>query len=170
MVYGVTRDMTTMGKIIGGGLPLAAYGGRADIMNKIAPMGPVYQAGTLSGNPLAVTAGIAMLMYLEAHPEVYTTIEERVVQLTANVPRGVTVNRVGSMFTFFMQSGPVTDYESAKRSDTERFGRLFHHLLDRGIYFPRWQYEAWFMSAAHSEEDVLRTAAAIEEFCEQDGR
>jgi glutamate-1-semialdehyde 2,1-aminomutase len=160
--------MTTLGKIIGGGLPLAAYGGRADIMKKIAPVGPIYQAGTLSGNPLAVTAGITMLHLLEARPDVYDQLAKRTVQLTANMPDGVSVNRVGSMFTFFLQRGPVTDYESAKKSDTARFGQLFHFLLERGIYFPPSQFEAGFLSAAHAEEQVLRTAAAIREFLMND--
>jgi glutamate-1-semialdehyde 2,1-aminomutase len=167
-LFGVTPDMTTLGKIIGGGLPLAAYGGRADIMKKIAPVGPIYQAGTLSGNPLAVTAGITMLHLLEARPDVYDQLAKRTVQLTANMPDGVSVNRVGSMFTFFLQRGPVTDYESAKKSDTARFGRLFHFLLERGIYFPPSQFEAGFLSAAHTEEQVLRTAAAIREFLMND--
>ncbi len=169
-LYGVAPDMTTLGKIIGGGLPLAAYGGRADIMRKIAPLGPIYQAGTLSGNPLAVTAGIATLLYLESHPETYATIEQRTAQLTASAPGCMCVNRVGSMFTFFLQPGPVTDFESAKQSDTKRFGRLFHFLLERGIYFPPSQFEAAFMSAAHTEQQVARTASAIREFCEQDSQ
>ncbi len=167
-LYGVTPDMTTLGKIIGGGLPLAAYGGRADIMKKVAPVGPVYQAGTLSGNPMAVTAGIAMLLYLDAHPEVYEIIEARTAQLTANPPEGVCVNRVGSMFTFFLQPGPVTDYESAKKSDTTRFGRLFHFLLERGFYLPPSQFEAGFMSAVHTEQQIERTRQAIKEFFAQD--
>jgi glutamate-1-semialdehyde 2,1-aminomutase len=167
-LYGIKPDMTTLGKIIGGGLPLAAYGGRADIMRKIAPVGPIYQAGTLSGNPLAVTAGIATLLYLEAHPDVYGIIERTTAQLTASAPRDVCVNRVGSMFTFFLQPGPVTDFHSAKQSDTKRFGRLFHFLLDRGIYFPPSQFEACFMSAAHTEQQVARTASVIREFFEQD--
>lgn len=167
-LYGVTPDMTTMGKIIGGGLPLAAYGGRADIMKKVAPVGPIYQAGTLSGNPLAVTAGIAMLLELDAHREIYDQLEQRTAQLTASIPEGVCVNRVGSMFTIFLQSGPVTDFETAKNSDTKRFGRLFHFLLDRGVYFPPSQFEAAFLSIAHSEQQVLQTASLIKEFFEQD--
>jgi glutamate-1-semialdehyde 2,1-aminomutase len=163
-MFGVTPDMTTLGKIIGGGLPLAAYGGRADIMKKIAPVGPIYQAGTLSGNPLAVTAGITVLHLLEARSEVYDILAKRTAQLTADMPEGVCANRVGSMFTLFLQHGPVTDYESAKKSDTAQFGRLFHFLLDRGIYFPPSQFEAGFLSAAHTEEQVLRTAAVIREF------
>ncbi len=106
--FGIRPDLTTLGKIVGGGLPLAAYGGRADIMAKVAPTGPIYQAGTLSGNPLAVSAGLAMLQYLKAHPQVYQVIEQRTAQLTANVPAGITVNRVGSMFTLFFTPGPVT--------------------------------------------------------------
>jgi glutamate-1-semialdehyde 2,1-aminomutase len=156
--------MTMLGKIIGGGLPLAAYGGRADIMKKIAPVGPIYQAGTLSGNPLAVTAGITVLHLLEARSEVYDILAKRTAQLTADMPEGVCANRVGSMFTLFLQHGPVTDYESARKSDTAQFGRLFHFLLDRGIYFPPSQFEAGFLSAAHTEEQVLRTAAVIREF------
>jgi glutamate-1-semialdehyde 2,1-aminomutase len=163
-LFGITPDLTTLGKIIGGGLPMAAYGGRADIMKKIAPVGPIYQAGTLSGNPLAVTAGIAMLLYLDAHPEVYVTLEARTAQLTASVPEGVCVNRIGSMFTFFLQPGPVRDFAGAKKSDAARFSRLFHFLLDRGIYFPPSQYEAGFMSAAHTEAEVATTVSAIADF------
>jgi glutamate-1-semialdehyde 2,1-aminomutase len=163
-MFGVTPDMTTLGKIIGGGLPLAAYGGRADIMKKIAPVGPIYQAGTLSGNPLAVTAGITVLHVLESHPEIYDSLARLTKLLTDNMPDDVLVNRVGSMFTLFMQPGPVIDYESAKRSDTARFGRMFHFLLERGIYFPPSQFEAGFLSAAHTETQVLRTSEAIREF------
>jgi glutamate-1-semialdehyde 2,1-aminomutase len=167
-LYGVTPDMTTLGKIIGGGLPLAAYGGRADIMKKIAPVGPIYQAGTLSGNPLAVTAGIAMLLYLDSHRDIYETIARRTEQLTESLPPGVAVNRTGSMFTLFMQPGPVTDFESAKKSDTARYGRLFHFLLDHGVYFPPSQFEAGFMSAAHSEKQVLATNSLIRDFLQRD--
>jgi glutamate-1-semialdehyde 2,1-aminomutase len=166
-LFGIKPDLTTMGKIIGGGLPLAAYGGRADIMSKIAPLGPIYQAGTLSGNPLAVAAGIAMVRYLQSHPEVYQIVEQRAAALTAGVPQGVTVNRVGSMFTFFFTAGPVTDWESAKRSDTARFKQFFHWMLDRGIYLAPSQFEAGFLSAAHSEADVGRTVAAAQEFFAQ---
>ncbi len=155
--FGIQPDLTTLGKIIGGGLPMAAYGGRADIMKKIAPLGPVYQAGTLSGNPLAVAAGLAMLRHLIAHPDVYDTLEARAAQLTAWTPPGVTVNRVGSMFTFFFSSNPVTDWESAKNCDTVRFGKFFHFLLERGVYIAPSQFEAGFVSAAHSEEDIRAT-------------
>jgi glutamate-1-semialdehyde 2,1-aminomutase len=162
--YGIRPDLTTLGKIIGGGLPIGAYGGRADIMRKIAPLGPVYQAGTLSGNPLAVAAGLAMLRHITAHPEIYDQLEARAAQLTAYVPPGVTVNRVGSMFTFFFTPDPVTDWESAKKSDPARFGRFFHFLLDRGVYIAPSQFEAGFVSAAHSEEDIRSTTAAAREF------
>jgi len=161
--YGIRPDLTTLGKVIGGGLPVGAYGGRADILRKVAPAGPVYQAGTLSGNPLAVAAGLAMLRHLKAHPEIYTQLEERGAALQAAVPKDITVNRVGSMFTFFFTGGPVTDYESAKRSDTARFGRFFRKMLERGIYLPPSQFEAAFLSAAHTEEDIRRTVDAARE-------
>ena len=162
--YGIKPDLTTIGKIIGGGLPLAGYGGRAEIMKKIAPLGPVYQAGTLSGNPLAVAAGLAMLRYLMAHPETYVTLESRAAELTAWTPPGVTVNRVGSMFTYFFTTDPVTDWESAKKCDTARFGKFFHFLLERGVYIAPSQFEAGFVSAVHSKEDIQATVAAAREF------
>jgi glutamate-1-semialdehyde 2,1-aminomutase len=166
--YGIRPDLTTLGKIIGGGLPIGAYGGRADIMRKIAPLGPVYQAGTLSGNPLAVASGLAMLGYISAHPEIYDQLEARAAQLCAPLstapPPGVTINRVGSMFTFFFTPDPVTDWDSAKKSDTARFARFFHFLLDRGVYIAPSQFEAGFVSAAHSEDDIRSTAAAAGEF------
>jgi glutamate-1-semialdehyde 2,1-aminomutase len=163
-LYGIRPDLTTMGKIIGGGLPLAAYGGRADIMKKVAPVGSVYQAGTLSGNPLAVAAGIAMLRHIQEHPEVYAEAEARVSEVVAAVPPGYCVNRVGSMFTIFFQSGPVRDYTEAKRSDAAQFGKFFHYLLDRGIYFPPSQFEAAFMSGVHTAADITHTAETIRAF------
>jgi glutamate-1-semialdehyde 2,1-aminomutase len=165
--FGIKPDLTTLGKIIGAGLPMAAYGGRADVMSKVAPTGPIYQAGTLSGNPLAVSAGIAMLRYLKSHPEVYETVERRTAQLTAKAPPGITINRVGSMFTFFFTEGPVTNWESAKRSDTGRFKQFFHWMLDRGGYLAPSQFEAGFVSAAHSEADIGRTVAAAGQFFDQ---
>jgi glutamate-1-semialdehyde 2,1-aminomutase len=164
--FEILPDLTTLGKIIGGGLPMAAYGGRSDIMKKVAPVGPIYQAGTLSGNPLAVAAGLAMLRYLEAHPEVYEILEARGAQLTAWVPPGVTVNRVGSMFTFFFTPDPVTDWDSAARSDKAEFARLFHFMLDRGVYLAPSQFEAGFISTAHSEGDIHQTVAAMQQFFE----
>jgi glutamate-1-semialdehyde 2,1-aminomutase len=164
--FGIRPDLTTLGKIVGGGLPLAAYGGRADIMSKVAPTGPIYQAGTLSGNPMAVSAGIATLRYLMSHPEVYEIVESRAAQLTVNAPKGITVNRVGSMFTFFFTPGPVKDWESAKRADAGRFRQFFHWMLDRGIYLAPSQFEAGFLSAAHSEQDIARTVEAARQFFE----
>jgi glutamate-1-semialdehyde 2,1-aminomutase len=165
--FSIKPDLTTLGKIIGAGLPMAAYGGRADVMNKVAPVGPIYQAGTLSGNPLAVSAGIAMLRYLKSHPEVYETVERRTAQLTSQVPPGITINRVGSMFTFFFSSEPVTDWESAKRSDTGRFKQFFHWMLDRGVYMAPSQFEAGFVSSAHTEQDIARTVGAAGQFFDQ---
>lgn len=162
--FGIKPDLTTLGKIVGGGMPLAAYGGRRDIMSKVAPVGPIYQAGTLSGNPMAVSAGIAMLRYLKSHPEVYDIVEERTAKLTANVPPGITVNRVGSMFTFFFTADPVSDWETAKRADSARFGQFFHWMLDRGVYLAPSQFEAGFVSAAHTEEDIERTVEAARQF------
>jgi glutamate-1-semialdehyde 2,1-aminomutase len=162
-LYGIQPDLTTLGKVIGGGLPVGAYGGRKDIMSQVAPSGPIYQAGTLSGNPLAVAAGLAMLHYLEAHPETYTELEAKAARLCASAPKGVTVNRVGSMFTFFFTDGPVTDYESAKRSDTAKFGRFFRAMLERGIYLAPSQFEAAFLSTAHTDEDIDRTIVAAGE-------
>lgn len=163
-LYAVKPDLTTIGKVIGGGLPIAAYGGRADIMSKVAPLGPIYQAGTLSGNPLAVSSGLAMVRYLIEHPEVYAQLEQRSAAVTAASLPGVTVNRVGSMFTFFFTDQPVTDWPSAKRSDTERFKDFFHWMLSQGVYLPPSQFEAAFLSYAHSEEDVRLTVEAAKEF------
>ncbi len=163
-LYGVRPDLTTLGKVIGGGLPIGAYGGRADVMSKVAPLGPVYQAGTLSGNPLAVSVGLAMLRHLKAHPEVYVQLERSAARLAGAFPSALAVNRVGSMFTAFFCEGPVTDYESAKRADTARFAKFFHHMLERGVYLAPSQFEAAFVSAAHTDEDIRRTVAAAAEF------
>lgn len=163
-LYRIQPDMTALGKIIGGGLPIAAYGGRKDIMSFVAPSGPIYQAGTLSGNPLAVSAGLAMLNFLKSHPEVYTTIEQRTSELCANPPKGVTVNRVGSMFTMFFTEEPVYDYDSAKKCNTTKFGDFFRHMLDNGVYLAPSQFEAAFMGFAHSEQDIQATRVAIQSF------
>ncbi len=163
-LYGIKPDMTTLGKIIGGGLPIAAYGGRADIMKKVAPTGPVYQAGTLSGNPIAVTAGIAMLQRIEAHPEIYDQLEQSAAELTSRAPAGTCVNRVGSMSTIFFHPGPIRNFEEAKQSDTGVFGRFFHYLLENGVYFPPSQFEAAFVSVAHTAEDLAHTRRVISEF------
>jgi len=163
-LYGIRPDLTTLGKVIGGGLPVGAYGGRADLMSRMAPSGPIYQAGTLSGNPLAVAAGLAMLRHLKSHPETYAQLDARTAAICAAAPRGTTVNRVGSMFTIFFTSGPVTDYESAKKSDTARFAAFHRRMLERGIYLPPSQFEAAFVSTAHSDEDIRTTVQTFREF------
>ena len=165
-LYGIRPDLTTLGKVIGGGLPIGAYGGRADIMRQVAPSGPIYQAGTLAGNPLAVAAGLAMLRYLKSHLEIYAQLEARTATVCAAAPRGTTVNRVGSMFTIFFTDQPVTDWESAKKSDTARFADFHRSMLECGIYLPPSQFEAAFVSAAHSEQDVRTTAGCFQGFSE----
>ena len=162
-LYGIKPDMTTLGKVIGGGLPIAAYGGRRDIMEHVAPSGPVYQAGTLSGNPLAVSAGLAMLRYIQANPGIYGRFDSMTAALAAAAPRGVTVNRVGSMMTWFFTPAPVTDYDTARHSETGRFKRFFHAMIERGVYLPPSQFEALFVSAVHSDEDIARTVKAARE-------
>ncbi len=161
--FGVTADIACYGKIIGGGLPVGAFGGRADVMSVLAPEGPCYQAGTLSGNPLATTAGLAVLQAL-ARPGVYDELEAGGAALeaafrAAGVP--VTINRIGSMLTGFFVDGPVTDYASATSSDTVRYGAFARALLAHGIYPPPSQYEAWFVSTAHTAADLELTAAAL---------
>ena len=162
-LFGVTPDMTCLGKILGGGLPAAAYGGRADIMATVAPEGPVYQAGTLSGNPLAMAAGVAALDLL-AEPGVYGKLDATSATLANGLSRAageagatVTVNRVGSMVTVFFGPGPVTDYATAKASDTTRFGRFFHAMLERGVALPPAQFEAAFVSLAHGPAEIEAT-------------
>jgi glutamate-1-semialdehyde 2,1-aminomutase len=162
-LYGIVPDLTTLGKVIGGGLPIAAYGGRREIMSYVAPSGPIYQAGTLSGNPLAVSAGLAAIRHLQAHPEVYDELNRSAGALAASAPRNITVNRVGSMMTWFFTDHPVTDAESAKLSDIKCFGKFFHAMLERGIYLPPSQYEALFVSAAHTDADISRTIDAARE-------
>jgi glutamate-1-semialdehyde 2,1-aminomutase len=170
-LYAVTPDLTCLGTILGGGLPAAAYGGRADIMATVAPEGPVYQAGTLSGNPLAMAAGAALLDLL-ARPGTYEALEARSARLEEGLRRAardaggaVTVNRVGSMVTVFFCAGPVVDYATAKASDTRRFSRFFHAMLDRGVYLPPAQFEAAFVSLAHGEAEIdAAVAAAAEAF------
>jgi glutamate-1-semialdehyde 2,1-aminomutase len=163
-LFGITPDLSTFGKVIGGGLPIGAYGGRKEIMRKVAPVGNVYQAGTLSGNPLAVSAGLAMLRHIRTHPEIYAQLEASAAALCSELPAALTINRVGSMFTLFFTQTPVSDYETAKTSDTAKFGRFFHHLLERGVYFPPSQFEAAFLSTAHTAEDIAHTRQAILEF------
>ncbi len=165
-LYGIQPDLTTLGKIIGGGLPVGAYGGKTELMDLVAPLGPVYQAGTLSGNPLAVAAGLKTLEVL-LRPGIY----ERLNALTGDLVTGLvreakragvplTVNRVGSMFTAFFTGEPVVDYASAKKADSAAFGCFFRSLLERGVYFPPAQFEAAFVSTAHSQRDIDETIHA----------
>lgn len=163
-LFGVKPDLSTFGKVIGGGLPIGAYGGRKEIMQRVAPVGNVYQAGTLSGNPLAVSAGLAMLRHIRKNEGLYAGLEAKAAALCAGLPEELTVNRVGSMFTLFFTKTPVADYETAKTSDTARFGKFFHHLLENGVYFPPSQFEAAFLSTAHTDEDIAHTRRAIESF------
>ena len=168
-MYGVQPDLTTLGKVIGGGLPVGAYGGRADIMDHVAPVGPVYQAGTLAGNPLAVAAGLSTLRNLRSG-DAYTRLDTLAGRLKRGihevcVERGarLQVNRVGSMLTLFFTETPVVDFATARKSDTAQFSRFFRRMLDRGIYWPPSQFETAFVSTAHSESDIDRTVEAIGE-------
>jgi glutamate-1-semialdehyde 2,1-aminomutase len=162
-IYGIAPDLTCLGKIIGGGLPAAAYGGKREIMASVSPEGPVYQAGTLSGNPLAVAAGMAQLRTLRENPSIYANLESRAAQLTEAF-RGGTVNRVGSMLTPFFASGPVTDWDSAAKADTKKFAKFHRHMRAQGIALAPSQFEAWFVSYAHTNGDIERTARAIHAF------
>jgi glutamate-1-semialdehyde 2,1-aminomutase len=162
-VYGVTPDLTILGKIAGGGLPLAAFGGRADVMDELAPAGPVYQAGTLSGNPLATAAALVVLRRLR-DSEVYRRLDETAGSLEEGLSLpGLTVQRVGAMLTAFCHDGPVRSFADAQQSDTERYGELFRHLLERGVYVAPSQFEAMFVSTAHGPAEVERTVEAARE-------
>ena len=165
---GVLPDLTCLGKVIGGGLPVGAYGGRREAMELVAPLGPVYQAGTLSGNPLAMAAGIATLREI-ARPGFFEELDRKterlvsgLIEAASRVHAPVQVNGTGSLFTLFFSDGPVTDYASARRADTGRYGRFFHALLDAGVYFPPSQFEAAFVSAAHGAAEIAATVAAAE--------
>jgi glutamate-1-semialdehyde 2,1-aminomutase len=162
-LYGVTPDLTILGKIAGGGLPLAAFGGRAEIMDRLAPTGDVYQAGTLSGNPLATAAGLAVLRRLR-DPQVYDELERKAARLEAGLAPHGRVQRVGAMATLFMIDEPVRSFDDAQRADTERYAGLFRHLLDRGIYVAPSQFEAMFVSLAHGDEEIDRTIEAVAEY------
>jgi glutamate-1-semialdehyde 2,1-aminomutase len=168
-ILGIEGDLTTLGKIIGGGVPVAAYGGRAELMNHVAPLGPVYQAGTLAGNPLAMRAGIAALKQL-TKPELY----EQMAQLAQRLVSGLRtelaaagipaqINAMGSLATVFFTPGPVRNYADAKRSDTKRYARFFREMLARGVFLAPSQFEAAFLSAAHTSADIDRTLAAARE-------
>jgi glutamate-1-semialdehyde 2,1-aminomutase len=167
--FGITPDLTTLGKIIGGGLPVAAYGGRRDLMDRVAPLGPVYQAGTLSGNPLAMRAGLATVDLLAA-PGFYEALDTRAKRLGDGIAAALaateapaTASRVGSLLTLFFTREPVRNYAGAKKSDTRRFAGFFHAMLDRGIFLAPSQFEALFISSAHSDADITRTIAACRE-------
>jgi glutamate-1-semialdehyde 2,1-aminomutase len=167
-LYGVTPDLTCLGKIIGGGLPIGAYGGRKDIMKMVAPNGPVYQAGTLAGNPVAMTAGIETLKALK-DAQVYDDLETKSSFLAKNINEAankarvdVQLNRAGSMFTIFFTKDAVTDYETASGSDTKTYAKFFHGMLSQGVYLPTSQFEAAFVSTAHTYKDIQATIVAAE--------
>jgi glutamate-1-semialdehyde 2,1-aminomutase len=169
--FGIRPDLVTYGKIIGGGMPVGAYGGRRDVMEKISPLGNVYQAGTLSGNPVAMRAGITQLRYLQAHPEVYTHVEALSQRLRSGLADLIrqyhapcTIQGIGSLSCLYFTPDPVTDDVSAKQSDTAMFRRYFHFMLDAGSYFGPSQFEAIFVSDAHREEDIDRTLADAARF------
>jgi glutamate-1-semialdehyde 2,1-aminomutase len=162
-LYGVTPDLTILGKIVGGGLPLAAFGGRGDVMDRLAPRGDVYQAGTLSGNPLATAAGLSVLRRLR-EDNVYRELERKAARLEAGLAPYGRVQRVGAMATLFMNDEPVRNFEEAQRSDTERYGALFRHLLAHGVYVAPSQFECMFVSLAHGDEEIDRTIQAVADF------
>lgn len=169
-VLGITPDLSTYGKIIGGGLPVGAFGGKKAIMEKLSPSGPVYQAGTLSGNPLAMTAGYAALKYIQNNPDLYDKLEEKGAYLEAgfkdcmkSLGKDFAINRINSMLTLFFTERAVVDYASAVSSDTVLFGKFFHEMLNRGVYLPPAQFEAMFISLTHSEEDLDYTIKAFYE-------
>jgi len=169
-LYGVRPDLSAFGKVIGGGLPVGAYGGRRDIMELIAPAGPVYQAGTLSGNPLAMTAGLETLKAIESETDFYGSLEK----ISASLETGLkqifpeyTINRVGSMLTLFFTDEPVTDFATAMKSDREKFAKFFRLMLDRGVMLPPSQFEAWFISITHTEQVIAEILAAAEDSARQ---
>jgi glutamate-1-semialdehyde 2,1-aminomutase len=160
-IFGVKPDLTTLGKIIGGGMPVGAYGGKKEIMDFVSPQGPVYQAGTLSGNPIAMSAGLMILHYLNDHDEVYEQIEasgqylaKELAKVNAALGKNYTINQVGSMISIFFTDQPVNDFEGAKSCDTEMFGKYFQGMLNEGVYLPPAQFESWFLSTSLSAEDL----------------
>lgn len=172
-ILGIKPDLTTFGKIVGGGLPVGAFGGKREIMEMLSPAGPVYQAGTLSGNPLAMVAGYAALSYIKEHPEIYIQLEKSSMYLENGfkenlkaVGKNYAMNRVGSMMCMFFTEQPVDDFKSAVTSDTNLYGRYFHEMLKRGIYLAPAQFEALFISTAHSKEDLEKTIMAHRESLE----
>jgi len=166
-IYDIKPDLTTFGKIIGGCLPVGAYGGRRELMEMIAPAGPVYQAGTLSGNPLAMAAGYETLKIINEDKNFYKKLEEKsrylyngLLEINKKLNKNLTFNSCGSMYTLFFTNQEVTDFDSAKTSDTQAFGKYFNKMLENGVYLPPSQFEAWFVSAAHSEKDLDKTIKA----------
>jgi glutamate-1-semialdehyde 2,1-aminomutase len=169
-ILGIKPDLSTFGKIIGGGLPVGAFGGKREIMEKLSPSGPVYQAGTLSGNPLAMAAGYAALSYIKEHPEIYVQLEKSSMYLEngfkenlKSIGKNYAMNRVGSMMCMFFTEQPVNDFKSALTSDTALYGKYFHEMLNRGIYLAPAQFEALFVSTAHTKEDLDKTIKAHRE-------
>ncbi len=172
-IFGIKPDLTTFGKIIGGGLPVGAFGGKREIMEMLSPSGPVYQAGTLSGNPLAMSAGYAALSYIKEHPEIYLHLEKSSMYLEngfkenlKSVGKNYVMNRVGSMMCLFFTENPVDDFNSALKSDTALYGKYFHEMLNRGIYLAPAQFEALFVSTVHNKEDLDKTIIAHKESLE----
>jgi glutamate-1-semialdehyde 2,1-aminomutase len=167
-MFGIRPDLTTLGKVLGGGLPVGAYGGRRDLMEQVSPAGPMYQAGTLSGNPLGMAAGLATLRHLKSHPDIYESLERNTARLAAHIRDAVadqsfpvTLNQLGSMITVFFSDGPVRNWDDAARCDTAAFGRFFHAMLREGIHLPPAQYESWFLSAALEPEHFEFIGSAI---------
>jgi glutamate-1-semialdehyde 2,1-aminomutase len=164
--FDVTPDLTILGKIVGGGMPLAAFGGRADLMDELAPTGPVYQAGTLSGNPLATAAGLSVLRRLH-DPGVYEELEAKGARLEAGFASVGRIRRVGAMLTLFMTDQGIRNFDDAQRCDTERYAQLFRHLLDRGVYVAPSQFEAMFVSLAHGDDEIDKTIEAVRDFADR---
>jgi glutamate-1-semialdehyde 2,1-aminomutase len=163
--FGIKPDMTTLGKIVGGGMPMAVYGGRKEIMDCVAPLGGVYQAGTLSGNPIATTAGIATLTALKENKHLYAELEKKAEKIANSYRKiGASVNQIGSLLSGFFTDREVNDYDSATSSDTEKYAKFFNYLLENGIYIAPSQYEAMFVSMAHSDEDIEKTCKVIENY------
>ncbi|MEL6592018.1 MAG: aminotransferase class III-fold pyridoxal phosphate-dependent enzyme, partial [Bacteroidota bacterium] len=170
--YGVTADLVTLGKIIGGGMPVGAFGGKREIMDSLAPVGPVYQAGTLSGNPIAMISGLTTLRYLDEHPEVYEQISafgERLAKGLAKIFAGTPhqINQVGSMISIHFCEAPVVDFSSAQAGDNDTFKRFFHHMLDSGVYLPPSAYESWFLCQALTEGQIEHLLSAAQAFAAQ---